>query len=345
MKDPFIRVFQAYRAGITRKKPGDPNYSPVPKQGFETVRRLFYEELQYQGFLGLLSTQERWAYRRITKRSYEGLFAARSGKTDEALAIFEEVWGEIDAMPMGPCRLMLVAFVQANWAYLEHRLGSVDRAHDRLDMALESDLSLEENFDLSLYQMHRLQLGHNLVRVAGRAGDLRESFDLAGRLIAFMEGTCRDLPYHRNWYPDRLLSVSRSLIRSMILQVAGETIEFVVVCGEPKHWSVFTSALHLRANEDDLRFLDPRLWRWLKAQEDREEQDVETFLEVLEELFPIGPRNLGTIYYSMLVDFASLCTRINSFTAKKVCDAMLKDSMKWKGVPPTLAGHLGAMAA
>jgi hypothetical protein len=240
---------------------------------------------------------------------------------------------------------MSIAFVQANWAYLEHRLGFVPQAQQRLTIALEADLALEEEFDQSLYQMHRIQLGHNLVRVEGRLGHFRESFILAGQLVAFMEGRRRDLPFHRNWYPDRLLGVSRDLIFSMIMQIGAEAIEFEVVHSKPEYWTCFSEALNLPDDESELRFLDPRLWRWLRAQTRERIESTEDYLAILEEVLPAGPRELGSIYYSLIVDFANFCAVDESLAAKKVHAAILRDSVKWKGVPPVLANHMATMAA
>ena len=94
----------------------------------------------------------------------------------------------------------------------------------------------------------------------------------------------------------------------------------------------------------DADVFSPRLWRWLQAREAHRNGDLDTYLSTLEEVLFEGPKELATMFYAILVDFAETCASVESASARRIHEVLVKDSMKWKGLPPAYAARLAAVA-
>lgn len=341
MQNDFYRVFSAYREGILRKKPsagdeGDGNQEALPVQ-----RKLDFEQLASCACLGLSSPWERLASRAVAWTARRGFLAAHAGELVLAREHFTESWKQWRELEEGLCRIRLVGIIEAYEAYLEYRLGCRSEARDRLERALDSALLLEERYGLSLYELHRMQLGHNLVRVDWRFGFLEEAFSLAGALVGYLEGRRRDLPFHRGWCSKRLLSCPIYLRKIMVMQIAGEAIDHLISHPENSYWETFFGEARIGDEKtNDLLSMDLRLWQWHQARRILLQGDDRGYLQILREILLHGPRGLGTLYYAIIIDFAEFCAADRSLPARKVLDLLFQDSSKWKNFPVALAKRL-----
>jgi hypothetical protein len=241
----------------------------------------------------------------------------------------------------GFCRIWLEGLIQGFQSYLEYRLSRRNEARLRIERALDAALLLEDRYGLTLFELHRMQLGHNLARIDWRFGLFQEAFGLAGALVGHLQALRRELPFHRNWRVDRMLACPSNLRRRMILQVTREAIDLLVAHPEPAYWHAFLSEAKIGDGQASRRlFGDPRLYHWLCACRARSLGDRQQYLEALEEILLPGPLGLGTSYYSILVDFADFCSADRSIAARKVVDFFSRDAPKWKGVPALLAERL-----
>lgn len=348
--DPFVRVFRAYRHGIIRKpdREGAPGNNPREPSGFTVDfaerRRRTWEGLFFQVCIGVVPLDQRLLYRKVTNRSYAGLLAAREGRCDEAGHLLRTSRKVLERMAQGPGRTMAVAFMEGNAAYLDHRLGRPDEARAKVCRALDADLVLELDFGLTMYEMHRIQLGHNLARIDFKLGRASDALRLCGQILAYLEGLRRELPYHHDWLPARLVSIPRSLVRAMFVQVAGETIQYLVSRPNAESWSTFLEQVLPTNGAGGRSLYSPRLWRWLQARKARRDGDLDTYLSTLEEVLFEGPKELATLFYAILVDFVETCASVESANARRIHEVLVKDSMKWKGLPPVYAERLAAVA-
>ncbi len=273
--------------------------------------------------------------------AYRGFLTARAGELMLAREHFAAAWELWRRLQEGFCQTCLVGLIEGYEAYLEYRLSDRSEAARRLERALDSSLLLEVRYGLTLFELHRMQLGHNLARIDWRFGFLEEAFALTGAMVGYLQGLRRDLPFHRDWRPSRMLSCPVYLRQAMMVQIAGEAIERLVARPETAHWETFLNEAMIDDDESGSRFfVDPRLWRWLLARRARLEGDRRRYLQTLEEILPAGPRGLGTSYYSILVDFADFCSAEPSIAARKVVDFLARDAAKWKNFPAPLARRL-----
>jgi tetratricopeptide (TPR) repeat protein len=348
--DPFVRVFRAYRHGIIRKpdRQGAPGTRSLESTGysddFAERRRRTWDGLFFHLCIGVVPVRQRLHYRQVTDHSFAGLLAAREGRCDEARQLLQTSRKLLKRMEEGPGRTMAVAFMEGNAAYLDHRLGRPDKARAKVRRALDADLALELDFDLTMYEMHRVQLGHNLARVDLKLGRPLEALRLCGQILAYLEGLRRELPYHHDWLPVRLVSIPRSLVRAMFVQVASETIQYLVSRPSAESWSTFLEQALPSNGAGGKSPYSPRLWRWLQARQARRDGDLDTYLSTLEEVLFEGPKELASLFYAMLVDFVETCASVESANARKIHEVLVKDSAKWKGLPPAYAARLAAVA-
>ena len=341
MQNDFYRVFSAYREGILRKKPPAVDESDGNQEASLVQRKLDFEQLASCACLGLSSPGERLASRVVAWTARLGFMAAHAGELVLAREHFTESWKQWRELDEGLCRIRLVGIIEAYEAYLEYRLGCRSEARDRLERALDSALLLEERYGLSLYELHRMQLGHNLVRVDWRFGFLEEAFSLAGALVGYLEGRRRDLPFHRGWCNKRLLSCPIYLRKLMVAQIAGEAIDHLISHPESSYWDIFFGEARIGdETTNDLFSVDLRLWQWHQARRILLQGDDRGYLQILREILLPGPRGLGTLYYAIIVDFAEFCAADRSLPARKVLDLLLQDSLKWKNFPVILAKRL-----
>lgn len=337
----FYRVFSAYRRGIIAKTQL-PERRIASSETTSNVRStLSFEQLSYCAFLGHSSPRERLASRVVSEAARRGFLAAHAGELELARKHFRVSWSQWEELEEGICKTKLIGAIEGYEAYLEYRLGCRDEARRRLGRALDSALLLEQQYGLTLYELHRMQLGHNLARIDWRFGFFEDAFALSGALVGYLMGSRQRLPFHRAWRLDRLLCCPVYLRKAMIFQIAGESINQLVLQANSAYWRVFIS--RARVGADDSRgmvLFDPRLWSWLRAWLARSKGDSRFYLEALQEILSPGPPGLGTIYYSIIVDFAEFCLADHSAAAKRTLELIVRDSTKWKNFPAALAKRL-----
>jgi hypothetical protein len=340
-QNDYYRVFSAYRKGIIRKEQSAAVRREDIQEPVSSRRKLDFDQLSYCACLGLTSPRERLASREVAKTARRGFLAAHAGEPEQARGLFLESWKQWRELEEGLCRTRLMGIIEGYEAYLEYRLNCGSEARRRLGRALDSALRLEQQYGLSLFELHRMQLGHNLARIDWRFGFFEQAFSLAGALVGYLEGKRRDLPFHHDWCCKRLRSTPIYLRKAMIVQIVGEAIGHLVSCSESSYWDTFLSETMIDNEESNsFLFLDPRLWRWLQARRARLQGDRQRYLEVLEEILLPGPRGLGTCYYSIMIDFAEFCANDRSVAAKKVLEFIARDALKWKSFPAALARRL-----
>ncbi len=327
-------AFLAYREGLRRQP-----------QAAAAMPRRNYERLTFLGSLGRVPPADRLRLRRLHGACGEGLEAARLGRLDQARAWYEAARGQLDRLADGApaARLLGTSTYCSGVAYLEFRRGADGPATECLEQALDADLALER-MDLPVMQMHRIQVGHNLVRVDLRFGRRDRAVELAGLLLAYLERRVAELPYHRAWRARGLRAVPRSLQQGMIHQIVGETAGFIVTGEAPEaEWRRLLAASRLHADPEAALF--PPVQHALGAQRDRLAGDGEGYLQSLERFFRGGIRGSHRLWYPLLIELADFCAEVDTETAREVRGLLLRDSAKWKALPPALRDRLAAPPA
>jgi len=192
-------------------------------------------------------------------------------------------------------------------------------------------------------QMHRIQQGHNLARMDLRLGRREAAIRLAGMLLAYMERRIDELPYHRKWSPRSLQAVPRTLLRAMIHQIIGESADYIVTGdAQAEEWRVLIEASQLHPEAEAAVF--PQVQHALRAQYCYLVGDVEGYLRNLERFFRLGIRNCHLLWYAIMVGLVDFCRELNTHLSGQVLNVILRDSVKWRGLPPLLRSRLDGTA-
>ena len=327
--DGFLtKAFYAYRQGLLRQPQP---HTPMPPRDFDA--------LKFLGTVGWVSLEDRLHLRNMHIYCSKGLSAAREGRLDDSLVHYEQARQRLDLLEDSQLAWLLGASsYQAGIAYLDFRRGYVELAHERLDSAMDADSKLEQ-VGLPIMQLHRIQQGHNLARMALRLGRRETAIGLAGILLAYMERRTDDLPYHRDWSSKLLQAVPRSLLKAMIHQIIGETAGYIVTGEEPmEEWRVLLEACRLCQDPETAIF--PQVQYALKAQHERLVDDPESYLRNLERFFHLGIRHCHLLWYAVIIELVGFCREVDTRHSCKVLDIILRDSAKWKGLPPFLRDRL-----
>lgn len=264
---------------------------------------------------------------------------------DAARLRFEEALRLSLKLESEPARTMAHAFIFGNRAYFEHKAGDNHIARRTAYRSLDADLSLEQGFDLSMYQIHRIQLGRNLARLCWKEGRAARAFSLCGSMIGFLEGSSSSPPYHHSWRPRALLGVPRLLLKGMIVQISVEALASLAFYGSAASWRHFLAGVHLPSTRQEVRHIPAGPWLWWRAKRAQLAGDLYEYLDRLTEILPDGPSKLGTFFYLMLADLINVCIHTGSPTASRIREVLLKDSHKWRGVPPLLSERFRELAA
>ena len=330
----LIEAFQSYREGLRRQPPPP---APLPPRDFDV--------LCFLGTIGWMPPGHRLRLRNLGIACSAGLAAARKGQLDEALGHYEQARESLDSLGGAGRQAWLLgtSTYQPGAAYVDFRRGAAERARDRLDLAMDAALELEQ-LGLPVMQMHRIQQGHNLARMDLRLGRRETATKLAGMLLAYLEGRIDELPYHRDWRAWSLRAVQRSLVRAMIHQVIGETAGRIVAGDAPEEeWRGLIEAS--RISRDPETAVVPQVQYALRAQGGRLAGDPEGYLRNLERFFRGGIRHCHPLWYAVMVELVEFCGELDTRPARQVRDVILHDSAKWKGLPTFLGNRLGGPTA
>ncbi len=114
------------------------------------------------------------------------LYAAREGRLHSANTLLDEVRRLIAAPATDPsARVFAEAFLHAVAAYVSYRRHNWEDTYQHLRLALERDDALIAQ-NLCILEMHRVQIGHNWMRVLARQMDDSVAAALGVALIEFV---------------------------------------------------------------------------------------------------------------------------------------------------------------
>jgi hypothetical protein len=151
------------------------------------------------------------------------LEAARDGRLNESRAGVDEVWRRLRAEPLSrEAQVMVRAFLEPAEAYLEYKLRNDRRARELVLHASSLDELMVTEFGFELLSVHRLHLGHNMLRVHTQRGEHDQAVELAGSFMDYLELRHDCLP--------RSLASARSVLDSAPVQIVHAY--FDRFCGE-----------------------------------------------------------------------------------------------------------------
>lgn len=325
------KIFRAYRTGLLRPRP----LLEDRGQQFDLLFR--------QVFWFKVPLRERLPIWKIWKLSSTGLRLSRDQRLEEASKAFGDCWEELAKGRLSTRHALLAkTFVESCNAYFEHKRGAFDLARARTYNSMEADLSLEEDEDFSLLELHRIQSANNLMRIDLRSGEQDRALALAGEILAYLEGFREGLTVHHSWRSDLLhAKTPQSIRRALISQVANEAVLAFFYYPESGLEEVFLSSIRWEKFLAAERLLHPQFRLWLMTKQASSQKNWSQYFERLLEFLPTGRTDIQPVWYASIIDFLSLCRELNSRVSMYVHDGILRDVRKWPGLPASLRPALG----
>lgn len=316
----LARAFHAYRQGL-RKRGESPQ--PMGPRDFDA--------LMFLGSLGRIPLKERSRLRQLQRTCARALLAARQGDLPAAARHYEAAREELEPIAASSRLGWLIgtSSYEAGSAYLDFRRDQVESARERLERAMDADLELERD-GIPVLQIHRIQQGHNLVRMDFRLGRRGAAIDLTGSLLAYMERQIDALPYHHDWRPEAL--GTRELLQAMIRQILAETAGRVAASeASPEEWRRLVETARLKADPE--KAILPQAQYALRAQSALVSEDFATYLASLERFFLLGIRDIHSLWYVLMGEFLDFCRKADSPLSRQAAAAIVRDSSQWKNLP------------
>lgn len=213
----------------------------------------------------------------------------------------------------GNCVVLCESFQLAGEAYLDYRLNRLVRAQERLDQASEIDARLERE-GFALLHLHRVQLLHNMVRVAAKQGGKERALRLAFRLLGHLEGRREVLPGAGKWDARAIGDFPGNVVRTLFNQIVAEIA--VILAANPDMHALFVaaSAAHLDRCPGSACFRYPMAHAWLNLKrlflEDRR-----LFLTSCCGLLENAYREMPLLWSAVVVDLVTICKDLDFLKA------------------------------
>lgn len=290
-----------------------------------------------QAGYALLSPAEHALLRRGGQYRSTALQACREGKYGIAqylLAQAERLIQEESFSLIG--RLIAQSTYEAAIAYLDYRCGRFALGTDHLYRALACDETLEEQYGLAYYHIHRLRQLVNLVHLKGRQGAEKEAIHLGLALMNYLEQKVSSLPVPTTWDARRLDHLPVAT-RDLLFEMAASEIMFLLA-GQNQDLAAWPALLHdhTSATTGSSCQLGPRAHLWLRTQKALLERDPAGFCECLLPLIAAGPGGSLWFWYGSIVEIVIVCQDLASEPAELLVQAIIDDlsAWNWSKFPP-----------
>lgn len=326
VQQAVVRAFNSYRRGLARR-PADAGCLPARD----------FAMLYLSGSIGTVPVRERRLLRELKSYCFAGLELARQGRVEPAEELYERARPVLARLREGSevNHLLGISAYQSSIAYWFSKRGEWRAAEERLLLAMDADCELEQ-LGFPVMQLHRVQQGHNLVRLRLYRRRRPDAVELAAHLYNYVEGRETALPYHRDWRPETIRAVPDDLARSILLSLLSELASFLCTGSDrEEEWALFFR--HARLGGEAPAALFPQARDYLLARRALGAADDEAYLGELDRFFRGGIRDCPGLWYAALVDFRDWCSEKPWDVARKVRALLTGDAAKWRGVPPHLA--------
>ena len=327
------RLFNAYREGLLNRE--GPNYNDYHPRFQVLLRHLVWNQFDLA---------ERLPIRKAWQTSSQALALARGNRLVEAAERLNSGRSHrAGYQEFSPAWLMGESALESAHAYLDYREGRFDQARERLLASMDADLLLEQNETFGLLEIHRIQSALNMMRIDLRIERHEEAFLLAGRVLAYLENLDSDLPVHHSWRRETLLRAPRAVRRAMVTQVGNDTALALSRTKDPNAWPAFRAGVGLATQHaywEGGDALHQPVRQWLHLKQAFEQQDWDLYPDLLADFLPAGRRDIAPIWYASVIDFFYFCKRVGSRASLQICDGILRDSQKWRALPPSLRESL-----
>jgi hypothetical protein len=153
---------------------------------------------------------------------------AREGDVDAAAIAFDRAearladWCDPDPDLTGQIRALGRSWIDQGFAFHALRSGDPAQAEARLSAAMETDHSLERDYEYDLMHIGRVHVVHLRLRLLAGQGQEDAALDCAEAILSYVTGAGDKLPFGTGWSRSAAARIAPDLAAAMACRVAGD---------------------------------------------------------------------------------------------------------------------------
>lgn len=259
------------------------------------------------------------------------LSAARSGNLRVARQALDESLDILHSVSLSTeAKYMVRSFHEAVEAYLAYKHGQFDQAHRRILEALETDGILITRYGYKILDLHRIQLGHNLMRIKVRENHLKEAAQLCCNLLHYIEGDKESWPFPEFRDGSYPADLPLDLLAAMFNQITGELAFLLVGRTEDEAATTFAPLIPLTEDTISHDCQHRRAREWLRTKLAFIRGDDGAFLEDVSRLLQEGPGEITLLWRAAATDLYSFCYAFESDSSSALRGEIAADAWTWR---------------
>lgn len=289
--DLLQRVQNAMVEGQHRPPP-PPDESPLAE----------FSELLEASIGGQMPAEE-WATITSSARRYkQPLLAAQRGDLAEADRLARQAWDRLDLESLSPVgRLLVEVFHAPCDAYLMYKRERYEEARALILEISTIDRRLVTEFGFQLLSAHRLQLGHNLLRIHTRLVENRVAIRLGSEFLDHLEFRVEPATNELLCPRTVLDSVPQSVVEYYFDKICAELA--IVLAGSNDHAAAeLFQPLIRHADHTSCREFAPHAHAWARMKQLALDGETGLFLEAAIDLLRSGRRSEHQLWYATILD-------------------------------------------
>jgi hypothetical protein len=216
-------------------------------------------------------------------------------------------------------RLLVHTFHAAVLAYYEYKAGRIDRARSQIFQALAIDETLITQYNYTILELHRVQLGHNLMRIHIRCNEFLTATQLCVLLLTYLEGDRPSWPLSAQTTGADPALIPKPLCAAMFAQITGELALLLAARPRQECQSLFRPfKAHAEFNATTHCRHHQRAHEWFSTKWALLQGEDETYLEQAAALLRAGPGEIPLLWQTAAADLYRYCCDQTSDAASEL---------------------------
>jgi hypothetical protein len=228
------------------------------------------------------------------------------------------------------------SFHNAVAAYIHYKHGRFDEARQHVLQALQTDGILIKEYGYKILELHRIQLGHNLLRIKVAQRQPDEAAQLCANLLSYIEGDQDRWPIPDFKIDGCLSAIPRDLLAAMFNQITGESAILLAGATGDETATVFLPLLDFAERNTPTDCLHTRAREWLSMKLCFLRKDRNAFLEQVAPFLQHGPGEIVLLWQASVIDLYECAESVDLIEALLLRKDIESDQSNWRPLPPQL---------
>jgi hypothetical protein len=275
-----------------------------PSNAYSAAGRVFATHFRNE-VSNHVSAKEFAAIETFWQRQGQALAAARRMELDQSCRAFRETRSALEQSGLSIKGAFLVqTLLDPAEAYLHYQQNDYRCARQLVLSGVSINRRLTDEFGVGILSAQRMQLFHNLLRIATREGRRDDTIRLAAIYLNYLEHDCAPLPDDIAWaeinrdFPD-------SIVQFYFDQVCGEAALALIGDEDPRSFARIASHLAQACSPT----FAPHGHLWMAVTQHRFQGQIDEYLNGACSLLEPGKTAEPSIWLGTVFDVAAVCRK------------------------------------